>query len=399
MILFRKRVQTALLTCLFAFGATAASAALEKDAGSAKPDDAGLSPETFYAYMDDILDTVVVDLGHAGSESASPPRPPTGTRIAFGSRKATRLSGNRVMYSFMADENIDFIRVARLGLQASVESIDMPNLTKDEQLAFWLNLHNITVMEVIANRYPVRSMKTLIFGKRDEPAVWDEKIVKVGGVDLSIHDIEQRVITGWKNPLVLYGFYMGAIGTPDIRRRAYRGSRIWYALEDNAREYINSPRGAKVWGKRLRVARYYEMMGETHFPDFKNDVKKHVVRFIRQPKIHAMAGKTIRLSANIQDWDIADLTSDKTVTSAFTPISKAGLLQLQSADTTQVNPINVTQLLQAENIRFNKYPPELRELIARVQKRNYEHQREGTVDIEEVSHGETPEDEKPGPDE
>jgi len=227
----------------------------------------------------------------------------TSTKIKHGNSKATALEGNRVMFHEFTDANRDLLLAIRQDLEAVPNHMPLESFSKNEQLAYWFNLHNVAVMLAVSENYPVKSIKRISSGKND---VWAKKTMSIGGVATSIRDIEKHVISNWNSPLVLYGFYMGAIGGPNIRAEAFTGKTLNKQLESNAYDFINSLRGVKLWSGKARVSDHYKMGKDKYFPDFNKDMKRHMLTYAR--------GATRRSIASVEkfqiknyDWSIADL--------------------------------------------------------------------------------------------
>lgn len=73
-------------------------------------------------------------------------------------------------------------------------------------------------------------ISTLMRGDDEKPAVWDQPLVSMAGDTYSLTVIENMIFERWGNPLVMYGLYMGAIGTPNLRPEAYRAGSVWQQL-------------------------------------------------------------------------------------------------------------------------------------------------------------------------
>ncbi|HEY5775696.1 MAG TPA: DUF547 domain-containing protein, partial [Xanthomonadales bacterium] len=173
------------------------------------------------------------------------------------------------------------------------------------QLAYWLNLYNVTVLNEIIKEYPQRNLKKLSVGKN---SIFSEKILNVAGVPLSLDDIAYTILKNNYNsdPLIIYGLYQGYIGGPNIRKKAYTGNDVWRALKNNANEFINSNRGTYPKDeKTFRVSSLYER-NKAFFPDFEDDLRKHLQTYINgDERAELQSASSIR--ADIDDWTVTDL--------------------------------------------------------------------------------------------
>ncbi|MEO1173984.1 MAG: DUF547 domain-containing protein, partial [Myxococcota bacterium] len=165
--------------------------------------------------------------------------------------RPSRFDNNRIYISKFGDEHRIFVAGYRAGLERAHGLL--PKMSKDEQLAYWLNLYNARVIEWLASVYPKR-----LVDRDEDGSPWMEAALKVSGSEISLRDIEAVLFAQWQEPLVLYGLFQGTVGGPRLPRRAYRGEDVWDQLESNAYEFINSNRGMRPSEQTLEVSQVYE---------------------------------------------------------------------------------------------------------------------------------------------
>ena len=315
-----------------------------------------------YDDLDRILKGSVLEMG------ASTHRPPkqhltkiTGTRIQIGNILKTRQEGNRLMFHEFEERELKVLRILRDELLSIPAQIPLQALSRNEQLAYWLNLHNVIVLTEISEEYPVTRLKPF-FDKDNPKSFINQRRFEMNGSAISLADIENHVTANWRDPLVIYGFYMGAVGTPNLRTSAYRGADVYDQLRSNAVDFVNSMRGTQIWqGPVLKVSTYYRRMA-LMFPDFENSVRAHIEKYAK-PDFKRRMITTNSVSAEIKDWHIADLFNGKP---GLTPGGQYPRLtgDLNGNIFSQPMPEHVTQLLRDRTIKFLR--------------------RKGTVDIEEL---------------
>jgi len=229
-----------------------------------------------------------------------------GTKVNLSNKNPTRMEASRTFYHYIRDEELEHIHNLRLALEALPSAIPFQTLNRDEQLAYWLNLYNITVYEQVAKHYPIRKLKKLFKGSRKKPSLWDEKILNVNNVPLSLNDIQYNIIQKtWPDPIVLYGLYKGMIGSPNLRRKAYTGKLVYEQLEDNAEEFVNSLRGLRFKRKDALVSEMYDRNRDL-FPDFDADLRRHLRKYANL-RLVTKLDSSKKIKTNIYDWHIADV--------------------------------------------------------------------------------------------
>ncbi len=261
-----------------------------------------------YADLDAILSAMVIDVGRSTRKVAQATQAKTGTRMKSrtSSGRATSTEGNRFYFEEFED-NEDLQQILH-SVRQSIESIPsqmaLENFSRNEQLAYWLNLYNVTVLDQLVKMYPEKNLKKELTGRK---SFLDQKILNVSGIELSLNDIQYKILAGNydNNPLIIYGLYQGNIGGPNIRKRSYTGENVYRLLQDNAEEFVNSNRGTYTRNGDFEVSTLYER-NQQYFPNFDEDLKQHLMRFIEGPERTDLQ-QADRLFADIDDWSITDV--------------------------------------------------------------------------------------------
>ncbi len=201
----------------------------------------------------------------------------TGTRISTGSRSKYRFEANRVLFHLFNNDTREFISTYRAAITGLMDQYEYSDFGRDEQLAFWLNLHNAILFEEIAKRHPISRPRNIRVRSHGDALLFDAKLVVVAGEPLSLNDIRHRIVyANWSEPEIVYGFWDGTIGGVDIQTNAFTGANVWTQLRANGRRYVNSLRGVEPFpgnfGRvHFRVSRvFWDVRGL--FPDWPHDL-------------------------------------------------------------------------------------------------------------------------------
>lgn len=137
--------------------------------------------------------------------------------------------------------------------------IKISDYRRPEQFAYWINLYNALTVQVVLTHYPVKSIREIkLDGSGFGGGPWDAKLVTVEGEELSLNDIEHRILRPiWRDPRIHYAVNCASIGCPNLRREAYTGDTVNRVLESAARDYVNNPRGVVVDDRDIIVSSIY----------------------------------------------------------------------------------------------------------------------------------------------
>lgn len=261
-----------------------------------------------YSELTKWLKTVVMDIGPS-DRSVARNRAEIGTLIAPNISKRTSYEGNRVFFeNFVGNEQAhQSLQGIRENLERIPSEVPLETFNRDEQLAYWLNLYNITILNEIVAVYPKRDLEGMLTG---EDSILSKKLVTVAGIPLSLNDIQFTILKENYdyNPLVIYGLYQGIIGGPNIRPFAFSGSTVYRALTNNAVEFVNSNRGVNRDGSRNKVHKVSSLYDRNRvfFPDFNADLYAHIMKYL-EGRVRKKLKSEKALSPVINDWTVTDL--------------------------------------------------------------------------------------------
>ena len=287
------------------------------------------STSTYSINYDDVTNVLrytVVNTGRSSRDFADPPVVRTGTRMRQTVNRATVNEGNRLYYELFqgSDDATAILHNIKKGLEAIPSQVTLAAFSRYEQLAYWLNLYNVTLIDEIIKIYPKRNLKKVLVG---EKSILDKKTLNVAGIPLSLNDIEFIL---WENyngdPTIVYGLYQGIIGGPNIRRVAYTAENVYTALDDNAREFTNSNRGTFAKDeKTFRVSSLYKR--DSLFFDSDEALKKHLLRYLDGPEREELKTAN-RIKRDIDDWSITDMYGSSRNLAASMADSRAALMDM-----------------------------------------------------------------------
>jgi len=148
-----------------------------------------------------------------------------------------------------------------------LEKTDTGRLSRNEQLAFYINAYNGWTIKLILSKYPnIKSIKELgsLFA-----TPWKKKICRIDGKLLSLDDIEHGIIRPrFQDPRIHFAVNCAAKGCPPLLSEPYQGSEIDRQLEGVVRAFINDPARNRLEGNILYVSKIFDWYGE----DFKEGV-------------------------------------------------------------------------------------------------------------------------------
>lgn len=346
-----------------------------------------------YDDLDQLLKLTVIDTGRSDRKKASKSKALIGTKMRSSKKKNTKNEANRFFFEEVSKSEISkgFNKI-RVSLEKLPNEVALNNLSLNEQLAYWLNLYNTAMVEQLLKHYPVRDTEDLLF---EEENILDEKFLDVSGHSLSLNDIQAIVFQKFKNkPVVMYGFYQGNIGSPNLRPEAYTGKKVFHQLEDNGDEFVNSNRGLYLGKKnRVYVSKYYEQTRPL-FENFENDLQYHLEKYVdTNMRYDVKNAKSIKLK--IEDWSITDIFGTERVIGGSSATNGAAMLNAVVSNSTYpkggegsgsgVGAVNlnfISDSISSKTIDFGRFSPEQIERLKALKLKSLDNS--GTVKIKDL---------------
>jgi hypothetical protein len=127
----------------------------------------------------------------------------------------------------------------------ALAALDPRDYNRQQQRSYWINLYNALTVKLVLDKYPVKSIRRINGGLLGT-GPWNRKIVTVAGTELSLNDIEHRILRPiWRDPRIHFAVNCASLGCPNLVAYAYTDENTEALLEQGAHAYINHPRGVR----------------------------------------------------------------------------------------------------------------------------------------------------------
>lgn len=178
-------------------------------------------------------------------------------------------------------------------------------LNRSEQLAFWINLYNALTVQVVLTHYPVDSIRAIRSGIFN-PGPWGRNLISVDGTDITLDDIEHRILRPiWRDPRLHYALNCASLGCPDLQRQAFTGPNADALMTKAAADFINHPRGVEIDGETAIVSSIYDWFA-VDFGGSAESLVAHLTQYADTDLATALHRVTeFRYG---YDWDLNDAT-------------------------------------------------------------------------------------------
>ena len=213
---------------------------------------------------------------------------------------------NRFDYGALKAHAGDFAKLA--SYLVSLQSLDPRDYSRAEQKAYWINFYNALTVQVVADAYPVKSIKDIsesllgslgIFG-----GPWDDVHAKVAGLDLTLNNIEHGILRPiWRDNRIHYAVNCASYGCPNLCPTAFTADNAEELLEAGARAYVNHPRGVEFMDDDFIIISSIYKWYSADFGGTEKSVIEHLVKYADK----ALATRLRKFAGSVDheyDWSL-----------------------------------------------------------------------------------------------
>lgn len=162
---------------------------------------------------------------------------------------------------------------------------DVKSMARDEQLAYYINLYNATVLFGISERYHANYSPA-----ENDYELFKTAIVRSGGKTMTLNELENNIIRPtFKDPRVHAALVNGARSSPPLLRRAYTADDLDKTLDANMKRFVNDATRNRIdrGGKRLLLSKIFEWNAD----DFggKDKLPAYISRYVEGGSVEGFA--------------------------------------------------------------------------------------------------------------
>ena len=152
---------------------------------------------------------------------------------------------------------------------------DVKAMTRDEQIAFYVNAYNACCVKMVLDRYPVHAPV-------DIDGFFDKIKFRIGGEDLTVSNIEYDRLIPLKDMRAHFAIVCADRGCPPLANTAYIGAAIDSELDAAAKRFVADKRNLVVDPAKneVQISKLFEWYGK----DFAGDP----VRPAAKPELYLM---------------------------------------------------------------------------------------------------------------
>lgn len=152
--------------------------------------------------------------------------------------------------------------------------------SKNEKMAYYINVYNAYTIKVVIDNYPVKSIK-------DINDAWNRKIITSGKSKISLSDVENKILRKIDDPRIHFAINCASYSCPNLLNVAFVPVTLDKQLDTATKSSINDKSKNTIATNEIKISKIFYW----YSADFKSNTKT-VINFINKysnTKINASA--------------------------------------------------------------------------------------------------------------
>ncbi len=198
----------------------------------------------------------------------------------------------RVDYKWVEQNMREFEAFLRILSNTKIDD----SWTKEERMAYWINVYNAYSIKYIMNFYPLASIK-------DTTKPWSTVFFEINGEEMSLGKVEHEILRKFGDARIHFAINCASSSCPPIANVPYTGDNLDKLLKRQTTAFINDSNRNIITGTEYKLSQLFRWFKK----DFESDAGT-IVNFINEYS-------TIKIESQVNngfikyDWNLNDKKS------------------------------------------------------------------------------------------
>jgi hypothetical protein len=184
--------------------------------------------------------------------------------------------------------------------------------SREEKMAFWINVYNIAAIKTIADHYPVDSIRSRKINWLGLP--WKRKAIIIGGNEYSLAGIEfDLLVEGFKDLRVHFGINCASVSCVDLLAEPFRAGKLDHQLEAQGKRFLaDTKKGLRVdrEANKVYLSQVFKF-DKKHFEEYAGDPITFILPYVSEADRKFLLSGKYEVEYLDYDWNANDLKDAK----------------------------------------------------------------------------------------
>lgn len=123
--------------------------------------------------------------------------------------------------------------------------------SKQEKLAYFINVYNANTIKLILDHYPIKSIKDI-----NNP--WTNKSIRIGEEIFSLSEIENKILRKMNEPRIHFAINCASVSCPKLLNVAFTSENVDKLLDKATRGFISNPEKNKIKEHNVQLSKIFQ---------------------------------------------------------------------------------------------------------------------------------------------
>lgn len=123
--------------------------------------------------------------------------------------------------------------------------------TKNEKLAYWINLYNVLTVDLIVRHYPIKSIK-------DIKNPWKQRLWKTANISYNLDEIEHDILRKMNEPRIHFAIVCASISCPKLQNKAFKANTLDAQLTKATKAFLADNTKNEITKNQLKLSKIFK---------------------------------------------------------------------------------------------------------------------------------------------
>lgn len=227
-----------------------------------------------------------------------------------------------VKYAALRRTRVELLPVMRL--MKEISPLHLMALDQKEKTAFWINVYNLCMLQLIVENYPIQPKWYMIRYPNDSimqlSNPWTKHYFWVQGLQYNLNEIEQEfLLHRTKDPRICFALSNASLGGGRQRPDAYRARTLDEQMDEQTRTYLASAFGCQLDRENNIInlsvlfqtkrqtfleSEYAQIKKFREYPDLQRTWLNFLVKYLPQEDIDFIENNPCTFKMISYDWHL-----------------------------------------------------------------------------------------------
>ena len=180
--------------------------------------------------------------------------------------------------------------------------------SREDKIAFWINVYNIAAIKTIIDHYPVDSIRSRKISWLGLP--WNRKVITVGGREYSLGQIENDILLDtFKDLRIHFAINCASVSCVNLAQEPYRRMTLFKQLEEEGNRFLADQRKGLSIDREKKIIYLSQVFkfDKKHFDTLAGGAMNFILPYLRPEDREFLKKEKLLVEYLDYNWKLNDI--------------------------------------------------------------------------------------------